>query len=473
MRIQENKGLFVQNQYNHTNTELNKTLEKLSSGYKINRAGDDAAGLSISEKMRGQIRGLEQAAENIQDGMSFIQTAEGGMAQIIDPNLARLRELAVQAANDTLTDADRRLIQQEVDEIINGIDDIANGTEFNTIKALRPPVTFTPPNPSGTVDLVLIFDDTGSMNTHQKKFADNINSLIDSIKAKGVNDINIGVMYYTDDKYEQSPLPNNKWTSNPSDVITAINEIAQGTSGVTENNMAAIEYATKNYRFREYADSNVTYKHMIIVTDEPGNDNGRMNEIKDLLNKEDITLHTVSNSSPGIQYVAQQTGGKQINLSGDWGSQLAGSIGEAIGDAAGFVDEKTDMAPLILQVGANEGQHIGFNLYDCRSHKIGIAGLMMDTQSSANMAISIIDKTVAKMSNYRSEYGALYNRLEHAYNNVTNATENLTAAESNLRDADIAKEVTKMHQDQVLLQSAQSMMAQVNQMSQGILQLLQ
>lgn len=473
MRIQENKGLFVQNRYNHTNTELNKTLEKLSSGYKINRAGDDAAGLSISEKMRGQIRGLEQASENIQDGMSFIQTAEGGMAQIIDPNLARLRELAVQAANDTLTDADRRLIQQEVDEIINGIDDIANGTEFNTIKALRPPITSTPANPSGTVDLVLLFDDTGSMDTYQKKFADNINNLINSIKAKGVNDINIGVMYYTNDTYEKTSFSGSNWTSNPQDVIDAINKIAESTSGGTENNMAAIDYAVKEFDFRQYADSNVKYKHMIIVTDEPGDDNGRKNEIKELLTKEDITLHTVSDSSPGIQYIAQQTGGKQINLNSDWGSQLASSIGEAIGDAAGFVDEKTDMAPLILQVGANEGQHIGFNLYDCRSHKIGIKELMMDTQSAANLAISIIDEAVAKMSGYRSEYGALYNRLEHAYNNVTNAAENLSAAESNLRDADIAKEVTKMHKDQVLLQSAQSMMAQVNQMSQGILQLLQ
>lgn len=387
LRIQENKGLFVQNRYNHTNTNLNKTLEKLSSGYKINRASDDAAGLSIGEKMRTQIRGLNQAGENIQDGMSFIQTAEGGMAQILDPNLARLRELAVQSANDTLTDTDRKLIQKEVDEIINGIDDIANGTEFNTIKALRPPITNTPANPNGTVDLVLVFDDTGSMGTYQREFANNITNLLDSIKAKGVNDINVGIMHYSDGSYIKSGLLGGDWTSNPAEIVAEINLITAGTSGGIENNMEALKRATDGFSFREFTDSNVKYKHMIIVTDEPGDDNARMHELKDLLDQRDITLHTVSNSSPGIQYVAQQTGGKQVNLSSNWGDQLASSIGEAIGDLAGTVDEKADMTPLILQVGPNEGQQIQFNLYDCRSHKIGISGLMMNTQPAANMAI--------------------------------------------------------------------------------------
>lgn len=488
MRLNSNSALYTLQRYNSTNTELNKTLNKLSSGYKINSAADDAAGLSISEKMRGQIRGLNQAGENIQDGMSLIQTAESGMAQIINPNLIRLRELAVQSANDTLTDADRKLIQKEVDQIISGIDDIANGTEFNTIKALRPPITNTPANPSGTVDMVLIFDDTGSMGTHQRAFANNITNLLGSIKSKGVNDINVGIMHYSEgliadtsttptsyvpyETYEKSALSGGDWTSDPNEIVAEINQIAIGTSGVTENNMEAIKRAAESFSFREFSDSNVKYKHMIIVTDELGDDNHHMSEIKDLLNQKGITLHTVSNTSPGIQYVAQQTGGKQVNLNSNWGDQLASSIGVAIGDSAGTVDEQDDMAPLFLQVGANEGQHIQFNLYDCRSHKIGVSGLLMDTQSSSNIAISIIDEAVSKMSTYRSEYGAIFNRLEHAYNNVKNTEENLTKSESFLRDADMAKEMTKFQKDQVLLQASQSMMAQINQMSQGILQLL-
>ncbi|MEG0367736.1 MAG: flagellin, partial [Coprobacillus sp.] len=136
MRIQYNQGLFTQNRYNHTNTELNKTLNKLSSGYQINQAADDAAGLSISEKMRAQIRGLNQAGENIQDGLSLINTADGGLANILDPNLQRLRELAIQASNDTLTDDDRQKVQQEVDQIIKGISDITSNTEFNGMSLL-------------------------------------------------------------------------------------------------------------------------------------------------------------------------------------------------------------------------------------------------------------------------------------------------------------------------------------------------
>jgi len=125
------------NRLNQNNKATSSTLEKLSSGYRINKAADDAAGLAISEKMRAQIRGLEKAQQNIQDGISLIQTAEGGLASIHNPNLVRLRELAIQAANDTLTDADRKLIQKEVEQIKQGIDEIANNTEFNGIKLLN------------------------------------------------------------------------------------------------------------------------------------------------------------------------------------------------------------------------------------------------------------------------------------------------------------------------------------------------
>ncbi len=117
-----------------TTAQMQKTYEKLSSGYTINRGADDAAGLAISEKMRGQISGLEQAAENIQDGISLMNVAEGGLGQIQNPNLVRMRELIIQAANDTNTMEDRQKIQQELDQIKAGINDIAEGSEFNLIQ---------------------------------------------------------------------------------------------------------------------------------------------------------------------------------------------------------------------------------------------------------------------------------------------------------------------------------------------------
>lgn len=154
MIIKHNISSLKTNNKLHINREKTATnLEKLSSGYKINRAGDDAAGLAISEKMRGQIRGLDMAGKNVQDGISLIQTAESGLGNIQDPNLQRLRELAIQSANDTLTDADRQLIQKDVEQVKKGINDIANNTHFNGINLLDGSAIFSsnPPTPQSTI----------------------------------------------------------------------------------------------------------------------------------------------------------------------------------------------------------------------------------------------------------------------------------------------------------------------------------
>lgn len=144
MRIQHNiSALNNYNNVNKTTLDMQKTYEKLSSGYKINRAGDDPAGLAKSEKMRSQVRGLEKAQKNIQDGISLVQVADAGLSTINDPSLIRIRELAIQATNDTLTNADRQLIQNEIIQIKDNINSIANNTEFNTIKLLNVPDEIT------------------------------------------------------------------------------------------------------------------------------------------------------------------------------------------------------------------------------------------------------------------------------------------------------------------------------------------
>lgn len=474
MRIQHNQGLFTQNRYNHTNTELNKTLNKLSSGYKINQAADDAAGLGISENMRAQIRGLNQAGENIQDGLSLLQTADSGLGNIIDPNLLRMRELAIQAANDTLTDDDRAKIQMEVEQIIEGINDIAGGTEFNTVKILQPPIELPPATPTGLVDLVLVFDDTGSMGSVQREFARNINNLLSSIQSKGVNDIRIGILNFANDDYDSSFFNGDRWTTNPAAVDAEIQSIATSTRGSTENNMTALQRVMQDYTFRDFSNSNTRYKHIILVTDEPGNDNPLSSATAQQLKDKNITVHGVYNNSSGINHVINETGGKKVQLSGNnnWGNQLSKVIGEAIGEVANVAEEPDTMQPIILQVGPNEGQHLTFNLYDCRAHKIGVDSLSMATRDEAEYALNKIDAAIQLISDRRSEYGAIYNRLEFAQNNVKNTEENLTKAESQLRDADMAKEMSKLKKDQVLLQSSQSMMAQINQMSQGILEIL-
>ena len=239
--------------------------------------------------------------------------------------------------------------------------------------------------------------------------------------------------------------------------------------------MTALKHVIQNYTFRDFPNSNTRYKHIILVTDEPGDDNHLSPETAQLLKDKGITVHGVyNNNSFGINHVINETGGKKVQLSNNnnWGNQLSNVIGEAIGEGANVAEENDTMQPIILQVGPNEGQHVTFDLYDCRAHKIGVDPLSIATRDEAEYALNKIDATIQLISERRSEYGAIHNRLEHAYNNVKNTEENLTKAESTLRDADMAKEMSKLKKDQVLLQSSQSMMAQINQMSQGILEIL-
>jgi flagellin len=272
MIIQHNMAAANTNrQLGITTNNIAKATEKLSSGYKINRAGDNAAGLTISEKMRGQIRGLEQASTNAQDGISLIQTAEGALNET-QSILQRMRELAVQAANDTNVSADRSAIKKELDALSEEVDRIAKETEFNTMKLLS----------------------------------------------------------------------------------------------------------------------------------------GKMKSRK-------------------------------------------------------------------LQVGANKSQVISFTISNMTAGKIGVSTgkLKVSTHGTATATISTIQTALDKVSTQRSALGALQNRLEHTIANADNTAENLQAAESRIRDVDMAKEMVKFAKDTILQQAAQSMLAQANQQTQGVLALLQ
>nr|WP_308741864.1 flagellin [uncultured Anaerocolumna sp.] len=276
MVIQHNMAAANTNrQLGITTGRLGKSTEKLSSGYKINRAGDNAAGLSISEKMRGQIRGLDQASVNAQDGISLIQTAEGALNET-HAILQRMRELTVQASNDTNASEDRDAIQKELTQLTTEVNRIAKETEFNTKKLM----------------------------------------------------------------------------------------------------------------------------------------NGELSGASNILN---------------------------------------------------------------LQVGANKGQNISFNIGDMRASSLGVKDVATGVASyaSATANISVVDAAIKKVSDQRSTLGALQNRLEHTIANADNTSENLQAAESRIRDVDMAKEMVKYSKDNILQQAAQSMLAQANQSTQGVLSLLQ
>ncbi|WP_052344371.1 flagellin N-terminal helical domain-containing protein [Bacillus ndiopicus] len=454
MRVQYNQGLFTQNRYNHTNTELNKTLNKLSSGLQINQAADDAAGLSISEKMRAQIRGLNQAGENIQDGISLIQVADGGLGNIIDPNLLRLRELALQASNDTLTDADRLIIQTEVDQIIKGISDIANNTEFNGMALLA-----------------------GKANKDGDQISsDNLASYVKQITSSG------GI---TD-----------KYTYGGKDYASAIIDFSNITSASDVAKLAGkgVNYTcctcTKAYSIK-FVNGNPDTSRLNDFNPVMEVDISTITNGTDLVNKIIETAYgqpgfvydpdnpsMPSNATSFVNHYSQLAAdGEKIYIYDNRNDQANGNWpnnGNGVFDlnVYGEAQEEDLFLHLDIQVGSNAGQKVRISIPNVTVQKLKIDPLPVDTQANANAVISIIDNAIKKVSSARSTVGAYQNRFEHAYNNVKNAEENLIKTESQLRDADMAKEMSTLKKNQILLQSSQSMMAQINQMSQGILEIL-
>ncbi|MGN7479021.1 flagellin N-terminal helical domain-containing protein [Solibacillus silvestris] len=458
MQIRYNQGLFTQNRYNNTNTELNNTLNKLSSGYKINQAADDAAGLSISEKMRAQIRGLNQAGENIQDGLSLINTADGALANILDPNLQRLRELAVQASNDALTDDDRQKIQQEVDQIIKGISDIASNTEFNGILLLAG-TSGKDGNSIASGSLAQYVQQVTTSGGVTDKYTynsiDYATAIIDFNNIKSASDVakldGKGV-YYTccscNQAYSIKFVDGNPDTSrlndlNPvmevdistitdgNDLISKIIETAYGQPGFvydpTPNNTNILPNGATSF-----------VKHYSQLASDGGK----------------LYIYDYRPEFYGINWPINDSGVFKLNVFGE------------------TAESELPFLYLNIQAGSNSGQSVKVTIPSVTVEQLNIDPLSVSSQENANSAITIIDNAITKASNARSTIGAYQNMFEHAYNNVKNAEENLTKAESNLRDADIAKEISELKKNQILLQSSQSMMTQVNQMSQGILEIL-
>lgn len=447
MRIQYNQGLFTQNRYNYTNTELNKTLNKLSSGYQINQAADDAAGLGISEKMRAQIRGLEKAEKNIQDGTALTQVADGGLSGTHE-NLQRARELVIQAANDTLTTADRQIIQKEIEQIKDGIDDIANNTEFNGIHLLNVPqetveISKTETIVIGTETIIQTNPTTNKIISVKPGIEHRvIAGYIEVPNPPSPSTLEIEAFFGT--------ITGANWPDmnikSPNGELFGYNTPRMPDSGYQEDtsNTSSNKATYSGYGA---ADEKMTFenpisgKWYIEIRHDGGKDTSTFNlKSNYLIYDEYSTESTITTTVPKTKTITTV--------------------------------EKIVPEPVILQVGANEGNQFIVNLTDARTSALKIDKIVVDPYEKIKEALERIDEAIQKISEERGKYGAYQNALEHILNNVSNTKENLTKAESTLRDADMAKEMSKLKKDQVLLQSSQSMMAQINQMSQGILEIL-
>jgi len=448
MRINHNtSALNTYRQLSANNTASAKSLEKLSSGLNINRAADNAAGLAISEKMRGQIRGLDQATKNAQDGISLIQTAEGGLNETASI-LQRMRELAVQSANDTNTASDRAQMQKELDQLTTEITRISTDTEFNTKKLLNGAMgktfsvtanTFTPASTQITGS-----DITTGTYTLTKTAAGTDTYTINTNTAATAFD-NAHITAAAGNKYGSYTLQVSNFAATADLQLTGPDGTVSTLTGQALNASTAIGGITFDFSAHNLT-SNGTIQFNLTA-------NGL---------DVDLSGAKTVNATAIAAYA-----GESLNVGGFSFTVKVGS------GANGTVNTMnvTDNA-IKFQIGANQNQFSTLSVSNMSATALGVNALDITTQNGANLAIPVLDAAITTVSTERANLGAIQNRLEHTINNLGTTSENLTASESAIRDVDMAKQMMEYTKYSILSQAATAMLAQANQAPQQVLQLL-
>ncbi len=466
-----------------TNSGLSKSSEKLSSGYKVNRAADDAAGLSISEKMRKQIRGLTQASVNAEDGISAVQTAEGALTEVHDM-LQRMNELAVKAANGTNSVSDRQTIQDEVDQLLTEIDRVAETTKFNELYLLK--------GQAEKIDVYLSAKDAGLKGTLMNG-ATSATFMMDELK--------FGDKITIAGKVYSIGIP-------AEDGVTAASVAIAGAKagelitidGVQYTVTDGIENEDKNLLSISHIQGRISVQSKIlyngttynVMKDEDGNGIADTDAAivttfrayqmiqRELELANSVGANKSSASVLAVQMKATATvASTKVNTTGGAaGASQVTTVTKAVFTiAVKGLSEVREELNFSLHVGADADMtnKIGVSIDALDTKGLGIYGLNVkdDSGSAATYAIDAIADAVAHVSAQRSLLGAVQNRLEHTINNLDNVVENTTAAESTIRDTDMATEMVKFSNSNILAQAGQSMLAQSNQANQGVLSLLQ
>ncbi len=480
-------ALNANRQLGMNNNQVSKSLEKLSSGFKINRAGDDASGLAISEKMKAQIKGLETASANSQDGISLVQTAEGALTEV-HSMLNRMIELATKSANGTIQDdVDRDAIQSEVDALNAEIDRISESTNFNGINLLdgsmaggkdgvvvttlanatakTGALNYTVSGKAGTVvtfdvgagsggdSLSVSRDSTGEITVTiagagaTSKFTQA--DLDKAMEDAGIKDVKIQLdsdITFTDESVATADVSTGiaakaaKATNTAGGVTMTANGAGSNTHSLTIAGAAAAGTT-------DIASGNVTL-NLANGTDYTASDINKL--LKDV--GADFSV-SFDGTKSGTDLATAFTGG--VALAGGAGVEGVGGLDLQIGDSADSFNS--------VQV----------KVEDMSSASLGVSSLDVSTADGAKSAIETIKAAINKVSTNRADLGAVQNRLEYTINNLDVSAENLTSANSRIRDTDMAKEMMNYTKMNVLTQAAQAMLAQANQQPQSILQLLQ
>ena len=473
---------------NITSGNQAKSTEKLSSGYRINRAADDAAGLSISEKMRKQIRGLDQASTNAQDGVSAVQTAEGALTEV-HSMLQRMNELAVQASNGTNSESDRSSIQDEINQLTTEIDRVAETTKFNETYLLK--------GANGTKDIIINAHDAGldgtlTQNATKATFTMNALAMGDKVTIGGT-EYEIGVS--GDDADDQltkaMQVIGAKDVSGGNviqagDVLTIDGKSYTIDGSTTDVSQSKISLA----KLSSFANSGstITYngKSATMFSTAAGADVDPKNRILITASKaySMIASELKAASSIGADAVVNVEAAKKAGTTDTVGTDLNGKLASD----TNIKDKKVSFSftkgtakvanelSFNLHVGsdADMTNKIGVTIENMSSASLGVKGLNVSdaTGKAATYAIDAIADAVAKVSEQRSSLGAIQNRLEHTIANVDNVVENTNAAESRIRDTDMADEMVNYSKNNILQQAGQSMLAQANQSTQGVLSIL-
>ena len=488
---------------NVTTSAQSKSTEKLSSGYRINCAADDAAGLTISEKMRKQIRGLDQASTNAQDGVSSVQTAEGALTEV-HSMLQRMNELATQAANGTNSkDSDRQAIQDEIDQLTTEIDRVSETTKFNETYLLK--------GEAGTKTINMKAHDAGLKGTLTDNGDGTATFVMDTLNAG--DKVSIGGKNYTiggtsddldsafgkngldiDTKHQDisvngttykyyaatvqtkdgQAIKAGYYSADPSTLADQKAATATGVDGKDTADLAAL-------KTNATAGSTITVgtKTVTLMKDDGKKGGTASDGIDD-------TDTTVISKKKAYELASKEL--LKANQIGD----TKGSAKVGVGNTATAIDLTNGTGTFQIQTGSAEvanslafSLHVGadadmtnkiqVNIDAMDSASLGIKGLNVkdDSGNAATYAVDAISDAISKVSSQRSSLGAVQNRLEHTINNLDNVVENTTTAESRIRDTDMAEEMVNYSKNNILAQAGQSMLAQANQSNQGVLSLLQ
>ena len=486
MVVQHNmQAMNANRMLNVTTGQQAKSTEKLSSGYRINRAADDAAGLTISEKMRKQIRGLDRASTNAEDGVSSVQTAEGALTEV-HSMLQRMNELATQAANGTNSkDSDRQAIQDEIDQLTTEIDRVSETTKFNETYLLK--------GDAGTKTINMKAHDAGLKGTLTDNGDGTATFVMDALNAG--DKVSIGGKNYTiggEDADVTSMLTAAGITGKAGDKVTIngkeytfFDKASDGKTVLTNTGYyeTAPDKADATTASPTYADNTA----IVGATGTISVGTKSVTKMKDAgADGIDDTDTTVISKKKAYELASKEL--LKANQIGD----TEGNAKVGVGAVDTAVDLTNGNGTFKIQTGsAKVANTLSFSLHvgsdadmtnkiqvdidSMDSASLGIKGINVkdDSGNAATYAIDAISDAISKVSSQRSSLGAVQNRLEHTINNLDNVVENPTTAESRIRDTDMASEMVNYSKNNILAQAGQSMLAQANQSNQGVLSLLQ